>query len=87
MAGSGQNPEPQGLAAKIFRNKELAPDFEPGSVLVFPSRLGFLSRISPSLLFPYPQKGCSSQRIGFLLWKAVEKKRGSVSSQNRAGEA
>ena len=26
--GYGQNPEPQGLAAKIFRNKDLASDLE-----------------------------------------------------------
>jgi hypothetical protein len=42
---SAQNPEPQGLTAKIFLNKELAADWEPLREAVVENWLGEPSRM------------------------------------------
>jgi hypothetical protein len=80
---SPQNLEPQELARKIFRDKELAAEdisrfelAEPALVddAVAGNWLAEVSRISSSLRFSTVfSKGCSSQEVEFFLWKAVEK--------------
>jgi len=45
MAEPGQNLEPQGLVAKIFRNKDLASDWEPLTRSVVENLLIWLPRI------------------------------------------
>jgi hypothetical protein len=65
----GQNIEPQGLARKILRNKELAPGFAAVLASVL---LGKQSSIFLVCSFCIPSKGRASQDGDFLLWKAVE---------------
>ena len=72
MARSRQNLEPQRLAAKIFQNKDLELERLRWSVKKFP--LGEVSCASLKLaLSEILSKGCSSQKLGFFLWTAVEK--------------
>jgi hypothetical protein len=65
----GQDIEPQGLTAKIFKNK----DFASSSGCVAENLLGEPSRAWDEFaLFLFLSKGCSSQKIGFFLWKVVK---------------
>ena len=54
MAGYGQNLEQQGLIAKIFRNKDLASEFDPFTALTVEKLLGEPARIG---------RGCSFSRF------------------------
>jgi hypothetical protein len=72
----GQNIENKRLAGKIFLNKELADEVRRsrGKMTRFPvDRTGDGVGTPPVWALHILAQGCSSQRMGIFLWKAVEK--------------
>src|SRR6266700_7578119 len=76
MTEPGQNPEPQGVTAKIFRSKDLVSSLEPLRGLGAKNFLEEPSRTERVLHFSaFSVKVVRHRNWDFSLWKAVEKGR------------
>ncbi len=71
IGSSSQNITDKGLTRKIFWNKELGEDSAASNPETAEDSLLDNSRTVPVCAVCILSKGCSSQELGYLLWRAV----------------